>query len=153
MYVIGTILQKHDCLKLQNPAGREEERGESSRQQQQKDWSILSCPFRPAGFFFLFFFWTDRQAEEEKERANKISGDGPVSSTHRENVQTGRLESHRWPDTHRRSIMKLWRRQRLLGVCCPELGLRCWCEDGVCVCVCVCVGVRRCVFFLSPPES
>lgn len=86
-------------------------------------------------------FWRGRQTEKEKERAKKISGDGPVSSTHSENVQTGRLEPHRWPDTHRRSIMKLWRRQRLLGVCCRELGLRCWCEDTVCVCVSVSGGV------------
>ena len=34
---------------------------------------------------------------KEKERAKKISGDGLESSTHSE---TGRLESHRWPDTH-----------------------------------------------------
>lgn len=87
--------------------------------------------------------WED-EGEREKERAKKISIDGPVSSTRSENVQTGRLESHRWSDTHRRSIMKLWRRQRLQGVCCQGLGLRCWCEDTVCVCV----GVRGCVISL-----
>lgn len=84
---------------------------------------------------------------KEKEGAKKISRDSPVSSTQGENVQTGRLESHRWLDTHRRSIMKLWRRQRLLGVCCQELGLRCWCEDGACVCVLV--SVSEGVFLFS----
>lgn len=128
--------QEHDEEKLHNTAVYfpSEERGEFLW----RNWSILPSPFRPAGFEGI-----GRQ-KRRKRGQRKISGDGRVSSTRSENVQTGRLESHRWPDTHRRSIMKLWRRQRLLGVCCQELGLRCWCEDTVCVCVCV--GVRGCVF-------
>lgn len=140
--MIDTILQsehKHDSVKLHNTAviffSPLEERG-GERGVLWRNWSILSSPFRPAGFKRI-------HGQKRRKRGQRwISGDRPVSSTRSKNVQTGRLESHRWPDTHRRSIMKLWRRQRLLGVCCQELGLRCWCEDTVCVCVVV----KGCVF-------
>lgn len=78
----------------------------------------VSSPFSPEGFEQI-----DRREERETERegAKETSVAGPVSSSHSESVQTGRLESHRWPNAHKRSIMKLWRRQRLLGACWPEM--------------------------------
>lgn len=59
----------------------------------------------------------------EADRGGEAEGRENEERQTSENVQTGRVESHRWLDTHRRSIMKLWRRQRLLGVSRQELGL------------------------------
>ncbi len=72
-----------------------------------------------ACFEFQRFLTPVMEWEPEPKRARERERERTMSNTqfHQKdtNVQTGGLESHRWLDTHKRSIMKLWKEKTIIA--------------------------------------